>query len=251
MSEFLRQCVHLLRDRAVLGLAALAWGACVLSGPFGTYPAMTPHLRGLFWAVPILVAVPVWALLRALAASGLLRVADSGLVALTAVAQALVLAPLMPPVGARLAGFDLSPVQVAGHVIAVSLAVQVAWRGFAGAGTGDARLSRDAGVRAVPALYRRLPEAHDGALLRLSAQDHFVQVVTTKARFRVRMRLSDAIAEAAGVAGHATHRSHWVAQAAVAGVRRCGGREVLVLTDGSEVPVSRTYRAALVAAGVL
>ena len=63
------------------------------------------------------------------------------------------------------------------------------------------------------------------------------------------MRLADAIAELDGIEGAQTHRSWWVAKAAVAGAERMEGRAVLTLKDGAEVPVSRGFAEGLRAAG--
>jgi len=63
------------------------------------------------------------------------------------------------------------------------------------------------------------------------------------------MRLADAIVELEGLEGAQTHRSWWVARAAVTSVERADGRAVLTLKDGAEAPVSRGYARALRAAG--
>lgn len=102
-----------------------------------------------------------------------------------------------------------------------------------------------------PRLYRRLPEGTDGEILRLTSEDHFVDVVTTDGTHRLRMRLADAIAELDTVEGLSTHRSHWVAREAIAGAEREGGRQFLVLVNGDRVPVSRTYKPVLEEAGLL
>lgn len=47
------------------------------------------------------------------------------------------------------------------------------------------------------------------------------------------------------------HRSHWIAQKAVTKPRREKGRDMLVMSDGAAVPVSRSYRAAAQQAGFL
>lgn len=97
---------------------------------------------------------------------------------------------------------------------------------------------------------RRLPLDRRGALLRLEAQDHYLKVVTQAGEALILMRLSDAEAELAGFPGLRVHRSHWVAQDAVQSVRRREGRLFLILPDGAEVPVSRSYRPAVEAAGL-
>jgi DNA-binding LytR/AlgR family response regulator len=64
------------------------------------------------------------------------------------------------------------------------------------------------------------------------------------------MRLGDAMQELAGQ-GLQVHRSHWVAPEAVRRHRRDKGRDLLVMTDGAEVPVSRSFRAAAQDAGLI
>lgn len=101
-----------------------------------------------------------------------------------------------------------------------------------------------------PALLERLPADLQGPLIRLTSSDHYVHVVTERGQADLLIRMADAIAQLDGVAGMRVHRSHWVALAAVTGVRRDRGRLFLILRDGSEVPVSRRYRAEVEARGL-
>lgn len=100
-------------------------------------------------------------------------------------------------------------------------------------------------------LLRRLPDDADHAVLRLSADGHVVHVVTADQRFELRMRFSDAVKEMDLVEGYCTHRSHWVARAAIVETQVRNGRPSLVLTNGDMVPVSRKYQPELEAVGVL
>jgi DNA-binding LytR/AlgR family response regulator len=47
------------------------------------------------------------------------------------------------------------------------------------------------------------------------------------------------------------HRAHWVARDQVRTARRSGARAILTMTDGSEVPVSRSFVPVVKAAGLL
>ncbi|WP_281279575.1 LytTR family DNA-binding domain-containing protein [Pararhodobacter zhoushanensis] len=87
-------------------------------------------------------------------------------------------------------------------------------------------------------------------LISLSIQDHSVEAVTLRGRDLRLMRLSDAIAETGGDGGSQVHRSHWVALDQGRAERREGTRGLLTLSDGHEIPVSRTYAAAAKAAGL-
>ena len=102
-----------------------------------------------------------------------------------------------------------------------------------------------------PPILQRLDGHQRGALVRLAAQDHYVEVVTENGRALLLMRFQDAIAETAPTEGLQVHRSHWVAHRAVANTRRANGRTYLVTSDGFEVPVSRGLLDAARRAGLL
>ena len=96
----------------------------------------------------------------------------------------------------------------------------------------------------------RLPfRLRDGELYAVEAEDHYLRVRTSKGSELILMRLSDALSELDGVEGAQTHRSWWVAKAGIADIKRAEGRATLVLKDGSEAPVSRTYARTLREAG--
>ena len=99
-------------------------------------------------------------------------------------------------------------------------------------------------------LMLRLPPEKRGELLYMSMQDHYVEIVTAKGRELVLLRLADAISEAGSTTGIQVHRSHWAAFSAIATTRRDGGKTSVVMSDGTELPVSRTYAKALREAGV-
>lgn len=102
-----------------------------------------------------------------------------------------------------------------------------------------------------PRLMRRLPDGTTGPVVRLSARDHFVDVVLPDEEHSLRMRFTDAIAEMDAVEGYCCHRSHWVARAAITEIERDSGRIYLRLSNGDKIPVSRTYKPGLEEAGIL
>ncbi len=86
----------------------------------------------------------------------------------------------------------------------------------------------------------RLPRSLRSAeLLAVQAEDHYLRVYTTLGEALILMRLSDALVELAGAGGLQTHRSWWIARAAVADVVREGRQATLVLKSGCRAPVSR------------
>lgn len=103
----------------------------------------------------------------------------------------------------------------------------------------------------LPRLFNRLPEPKVGKLLRVSVEDHYVNVTTERGSERLLMRFADALEELDASAGLQVHRSHWVAHDAVRGYWMDGSRTLLELADGSQVPVSRNYRQQALDAGLL
>jgi DNA-binding LytR/AlgR family response regulator len=83
----------------------------------------------------------------------------------------------------------------------------------------------------------------------VEAEDHYLRLHTSRGQDLILMRLSDAVAELEGIEGAQTHRSWWVAKAAVEAARRGDGRATLQVKGGVEAPVSRAYAKALREAG--
>ena len=93
-----------------------------------------------------------------------------------------------------------------------------------------------------PKFLARLPAKLKGAeVWAVEAQDHYLRLHTSLGQDLILMRLSDAIAELEGIEGAQTHRSWWVARAAVVEAERAEGRATLTLKDGAQVPVSRGF----------
>jgi len=82
-------------------------------------------------------------------------------------------------------------------------------------------------------------------------EDHYLRIHTALGSDLILLRLRDAIAELGPVHGRQVHRSWWVADGAVASVERSAGKSTLVLRNGLNVPVSKTFRDQVKEAGWL
>ena len=103
-----------------------------------------------------------------------------------------------------------------------------------------------------PRLYARLPDVGEQTIIRVTVQDHYVEVwVSDGVPHRLRMRFSDAVNEMDDADGFCVHRSHWIARDALTGAVKVGAKEFAVLTTGERIPISKTYRASVVSAGFL
>ncbi|MYE10182.1 MAG: LytTR family transcriptional regulator [Gammaproteobacteria bacterium] len=100
---------------------------------------------------------------------------------------------------------------------------------------------------AASGFFDRLPPMLGEDIVYLGVSGHYLNVVTTAGSHPVLMRLSDAVA-ALGGRGMRVHRSYWVAFRHLTGTVRRDARTLVCVTGGEEVPVSRTYAAAVRAA---
>lgn len=245
------------------------WGAIAvtslilgLSGPFHTYSTMPVVPRVGYWLLMSIVTffsgwfVGTWAGI-ALESSQRPRwastVAAGGAVGLVISLEVLALNWLV------LDQSDSSPaylLAIMANTTAIAMVITAAIHWVLGQSEGRPHTDESETVGhapkpCTPRLLQRLELDKRSALISLSVQDHYVEVVTTAGRSLLLMRLSDAIEETEGCAGLRVHRSHWVALAAVRAARREGARAILTLNDGREIPVSRSYLPAARAAQLL
>jgi hypothetical protein len=248
----------------------LIWACAVLvsvvAGPFGTMDLLDLKSRFVFWGVVVTVSVVAGYLVRAVAFTVFRpdrRIAQEMLVI------ALLVALLSPAIwwiaqsfpavtGANTARLGF----IALYVFIIALSVIVlrylipemepgALRFLSGE---DGEMLPDGTARQSPQprLVRRLEPEVAGPILRLTSQDHHVEVATMSGTQMLRMRLVDAIDEMDPIEGYCTHRSHWIACAAIDRIEREGTQKCwIVLINGDRVPVSRKYRPDLEAAGVI
>lgn len=242
----------LLRDPARwgrrLGLATGIGLLLGLIGPFGSYlndnaPARMAYWTGLTWAGTVIHSFAAagaldladrWRLPRAVAVTAGVALASVPLAALSALAGHLA----WPQYTA-----GLRPLDWYGQTLLPS-AVLVA---------GMLWLEGRVAPTPVPSPARSdgLPGALRDRALCLQMEDHYVRVHTAQGSELVLMPLREAMAAMAGVEGLQTHRSWWVARAAVTEVRETGRAASLVLSNGLVAPVARNRLAHLRAAGWL
>jgi DNA-binding LytR/AlgR family response regulator len=140
-------------------------------------------------------------------------------------------------------------------VISVLVGLFIEQRLHAAADTERARVASMPDVSAkdmaLPDFFRRVPPALGRDLLALEMEDHYLRIHTALGSDLILLRLRDALAELGPSRGRQVHRSWWVAEGAIASVERNAGRPVLVLRNGLRVPVSKSFREPVKAAGWL
>lgn len=237
----------------IIAVVALVLG---LAGPFGTYE-LPIGARLAYWGVTViltflagdfvitLVSAALW---RRLNKWALLPIAGlAGAVPVTLI----VIGINMLAFGPRFAAIDLLPLFL--YCLAITTAVTLVFYVIEPRGPdGELLVTGDrADNPKAPPLLERLPVHKRGTLIRLSVQDHYVEIETDRGRELVLMRLADAMKETDGSEGLQIHRSHWVALAGVREVRRVSGKVMVQTVSGGELPVSRTYLPGLKQAGLI
>lgn len=226
-----------------------------LAGPFGTYATMGWPIRLLYWGAVISLGLVTgflvrWHMLAWASTLGPARF-DLAVSFLVTIALAPVIWALRGGLDPVLVHADLSLGRITFNTFMIVAGIFVLRRligaeqpaGYGRPATEDPP---------APRLLRRLSGDSGAEILRLSGNDHFVDVTTRTGKETLRLRLADAIEEMEPVTGICTHRSHWVTLAAITGLKReNGGKLFVVLSNGDHVPVSRKYRRRLESVGWL
>ncbi|MGC1503934.1 MAG: LytTR family DNA-binding domain-containing protein [Sulfitobacter sp.] len=250
MGKILTALQRALREKQGLTIPLAIWAMatliCAVAGPFGTLAALGPFERTAYWALvagaSVGITIPLtW--MKSAPMSQQLFLWSLFVVFLSVLIwglNALVFDGWQDAV--QLGQLMVYVAVVVGLVHGVFILIDLA-RPVTGRPTAD---DLDPQTR----FLRRLPLADRGPLVRIEAQDHYLRVVTQRGAALILLRLSEAVDELGSAAGLQVHRSHWVALDAVTAHRREKGRDLLILSDGAEVPVSRSNRTAAQDAGL-
>lgn len=226
-------------------------GVLTVAGPFGTFESMSVVGRAVYWAAVVLVS----SLLGYQCAYVARYLTQRRHPFVTDLVAAGLMSVTFGPLNLYFTSFMLLPtgtggptlLEMIGYVAGIALAILTGRRLIPGMEEQNYLPRTHDSNR--PRLLRRLPPAEQSRVLRLSSQGHFVDVITDRGVTRLRMRLADAIDEMDGVSGYCTHRSHWVAESAIADIYKDQGKLQLRLSNGDSVPISRKYRPELEKAG--
>lgn len=248
MRERLRQIVLPVVPPILVGILL------ALLGPFGTFGVEPAEARMAFWLSVVLVN---WLIMELAVTYVARRFADRLPWPLASVPLLASLAAWIPctlvVLGAYrvILGEDLAEdvVDLAWKVLILLIAVSAAVYGInrlrrearTARAEGAAPAAPDFAEDPTDAFRVRWPARLTGRLLALEMEDHYLRIHTSEGSDVILCRMEDAGRELAAAEGLRVHRSYWVARAAVREVRRRGKQPILVLENGLEVPVGRTY----------
>jgi len=91
------------------------------------------------------------------------------------------------------------------------------------------------------ALAGRLPPELGREIWAISAEDHYINVITPNGTEMTLYRFSDALKDLPEATGFRVHRSHWVSRKALSALKREGKKTFAVLPNGQTLPVSSRY----------
>ena len=218
--------------------------AVAISGPFGSYANLTFAERLLYWPPLLALAVVVSSVIRAFVHGtlGLAGTISSSLLTAGLIASILTI-PLF--FGIRLL-FDPIFGGVAGlldiFLVVFSVSLGVCALRISLATEPEKVPEQPVQAAEPPRLLRRIEPQMQGRIWAMTVRDHYVDVQTDRGKVSLLMRFSDAMDEVHPVQGAQVHRSHWVAWEGVGSVCREGGKMILHLKNGSQIPVSRNHR---------
>lgn len=124
------------------------------------------------------------------------------------------------------------------YVIAVCFCVAAVSEALSKGETGPVPRAQ---LMSKPVWLDQLPGHLGRDLILLQSQDHYVHAETELGQTLIRTTLNEAASEL-GDYGIRLHRSWWVARHAIKAYRYRGGAPVVVLQNGRELPIGRTYR---------
>lgn len=251
------------KGRLVWIYRGAAWvlvsAALAIAAPYGTEMPVGFWDRLGYWTSVNALAILIASYVRHVVLRRF-RTETLGVLTGIAVLQAMVLGPVVWLVSNHVFGFALHGAvwlaEMTLIILLVSLCVALVryeiarLRNFVGAEAGSVGIGKATGV-ARPEFLLQGDPALEGEVLIVSADDHYLNVVTTKGQGRVLMRFRDALSDLEQVPGYRIHRSHWVARSELLRVRPDGRRHVADLRSGKVLPVSDAYLDGLRDAGLM
>jgi len=244
----LRETRAMFASKRVWGSLAVASVILGISGPFQTFELFPLALRLVYWAFVTFLTFAVGVLFGSWASNALEKKVGALVIQLPliGIAAGVPVAMTVWLVNIATFGFEVfdttAMLTLGLYSIIISMGISLLFALFDGKNTEQKILESE---QTKPAILSRLPVHLRGKLLSLSVQDHYVEIITNKGKHLHLMRFGDAIKETKGINGMQIHRSHWVAISHIESVVKSNGKTIIKTRSSQELPVSRTYMAAL------
>jgi len=236
---------------------AIAIAVLTATGPFGTYDEMALPMRTAYWSI---AAIGVGVIMNSIAYFSLFLPQIVSLAWPVRMLLWVLVGSVPGAVYMMLVGyFFFGPHVLDGSWLRLyyklcmisSVICLIDLRGFAFAKlTEDTENTEDTEVVEVSDTYQApaylkfiqgLRSDLGNDIISLTTQDHYLEVTTALGQDLVLGKMADAANQLAGLPGLRLHRSHFAALKHIQRLRRRGSGYIVILSDGRELPVSRTY----------
>lgn len=104
---------------------------------------------------------------------------------------------------------------------------------------------QDNSAQNLPVFLNNTPNINVNDIIAISAEDHYVRVVTQHKETLIYCRFSDCLHEMRTIEGMRIHRSHWARKDAINKIERKGRKAMVRFSNGLTLPVSQTYLGSL------
>lgn len=127
-----------------------------------------------------------------------------------------------------------------GLMVAIVTILALRWEAPRGDGSGQT-----GSALVLNEVFPDIPRSLGNDIVLVSAQDHYVEVITTNGRALLSEQFGECVEKLAQADGLQCHRSHWICLAHVRKLSRSGSAYSCTMSTGDEVPVSRRRYAEL------
>jgi LytTr DNA-binding domain len=100
-------------------------------------------------------------------------------------------------------------------------------------------INKTARVPSLKDLIGTIPHSLGDDIIRMHAQDHYVEIVTTQGSTLLTEKFSDCVEKLKQLNGTQCHRSHWISKNHIKEISRTGSSYVCILSNEERVPISR------------
>ncbi len=239
-------------------IPALCWLTssiiCAAIGPFGTYETDPLWFRMIFWGGILLIAtlysLYCYHVSRVLRTdTNILKISIISITFFTLTYSAFILI-LIHSIYEEPLPSNLLIISIVGCVTATIAFVMYLWE-VNTAKTNTVALKINLGNHGQNPLLSRINVDMGSRLIRLTMRDHYVEAHTCNGMQLIHMRFSDAVNALDGFNGMQVHRSHWVNLDEVTKFLKQDGKMFFQMTDGAEIPISRSKMKHLKELGIL
>ncbi|MGB1361380.1 MAG: LytTR family DNA-binding domain-containing protein [Alphaproteobacteria bacterium] len=95
--------------------------------------------------------------------------------------------------------------------------------------------------KTVAPIMLNIPMPKRGQLWALQAQDHYVNIITSKGSHLIYIKFNEALKQTGNIDGIQISRSYWVAKNGLQDIIKQSGKNICILKDGTKIPIAKNH----------